>query len=169
MDPQLFEKAARLVRIISATSVAPSAALLTQSDKLRLYALYKQATVGRCTGPRPSFFDVEGKAKYAAWSDLADLPRTTAMCQYVELVLEKAMALQTLLSDDPSGGSAGDPSSEELLERLRTFRQECARLWPERFAHLRSPEASEVIEHAYQDEYGGSPDRTVNLAITINL
>lgn len=35
---------------------------------LNLYAFYKQATVGSCTIPRPSFFEFEARAKWDAWN-----------------------------------------------------------------------------------------------------
>ena len=34
---------------------------------LKLYALYKQATLGDATGKRPGFTDMVGRAKYDAW------------------------------------------------------------------------------------------------------
>ena len=53
---------------------------------LQLYALYKQATVGKVSGPKPGAFDFKGKAKYDAWAKLADLGREEAMARYVALV-----------------------------------------------------------------------------------
>ena len=57
---------------------------------LRLYALYKQATVGNATGPRPSSFDVVGRAKHDAWAELAGMSKEQAMEAYVALVEELA-------------------------------------------------------------------------------
>jgi acyl-CoA-binding protein len=51
--------------------------------KLRLYALYKQATVGDVTGKRPGFFDLVGRAKYDAWADIAGTPSEQAEADYV--------------------------------------------------------------------------------------
>ncbi|MCB9158288.1 MAG: acyl-CoA-binding protein [Caldilineaceae bacterium] len=53
---------------------------------LQLYALYKQATVGDADGKRPGRFDLVGRAKYDAWSNLTGLSRTDAMQRYVDLV-----------------------------------------------------------------------------------
>ena len=53
---------------------------------LQLYALYKQATVGDAAGKRPGRFDLVGRAKYDAWSNLAGLSRADAMQRYVDLV-----------------------------------------------------------------------------------
>lgn len=51
--------------------------------KLRLYALYKQATVGDVTGKRPGFMDLVGRAKYDAWATLKGTPREQAERDYV--------------------------------------------------------------------------------------
>ena len=37
--------------------------------KLKLYALYKQATEGDVSGKRPGFTDFVGRAKYDAWAE----------------------------------------------------------------------------------------------------
>lgn len=55
---------------------------------LKLYALFKQATVGDVEGPRPGFSDMVGRAKWDAWSALAGTDRDEAMQQYIELVEE---------------------------------------------------------------------------------
>ncbi len=57
---------------------------------LQLYALYKQATEGDATGPRPGGFDFKAIAKYDAWHQLAGLSQDDARQQYVELVNELA-------------------------------------------------------------------------------
>lgn len=51
--------------------------------KLRLYALYKQATVGDVTGKRPGFLDMVGRAKYDAWAELAGTDAGQAEADYV--------------------------------------------------------------------------------------
>ncbi|WP_034385530.1 acyl-CoA-binding protein [Deinococcus sp. YIM 77859] len=53
---------------------------------LRLYALYKQGTVGDVTGDRPGGFDFVGGAKYDAWASLRGLSREAARREYVHLV-----------------------------------------------------------------------------------
>ena len=55
---------------------------------LKLYALYKQATAGDATGPRPSGFDFVGRAKYDAWAALAGTSAEQAMQAYITLVGE---------------------------------------------------------------------------------
>ncbi|WP_250451249.1 acyl-CoA-binding protein [Caballeronia sp. ATUFL_M2_KS44] len=53
---------------------------------LRLYALFKQASVGDVEGEKPGFTDIAGKYKYEAWSALKGTPADTAKQHYVELV-----------------------------------------------------------------------------------
>lgn len=54
--------------------------------KLRLYALYKQATEGDVAGKRPGFTNPVGRAKYDAWSRLGGTSRADAEAAYVEEV-----------------------------------------------------------------------------------
>nr|KAF6443575.1 enoyl-CoA delta isomerase 2 [Molossus molossus] len=54
--------------------------------KLKLYALYKQATEGPCNMPKPGVFDFINKAKWDAWDALGNLPKETARQNYVDLV-----------------------------------------------------------------------------------
>ena len=56
------------------------------STKLRLYALYKQATEGDVSGPKPGFFDFVATAKYEAWEKLRGTSRDEAMEKYTVLV-----------------------------------------------------------------------------------
>ncbi|MCA1782738.1 MAG: acyl-CoA-binding protein [Dermatophilaceae bacterium] len=51
--------------------------------KLRLYALYKQATEGDVAGKRPGFTNIVGRAKHDAWAALAGTAPTEAEAQYV--------------------------------------------------------------------------------------
>uniref|UniRef100_A0A8D0MJJ3 Enoyl-CoA delta isomerase 2 n=1 Tax=Sus scrofa TaxID=9823 RepID=A0A8D0MJJ3_PIG len=54
--------------------------------KLKLYALYKQATEGPCNAPKPGMLDFILKAKWDAWNALGNLPKETARQNYVDLV-----------------------------------------------------------------------------------
>ena len=56
--------------------------------KLRLYALYKQGTVGDATGERPGMFDFVGRAKFDAWKELAGTNQDEAKERYIDLVEE---------------------------------------------------------------------------------
>lgn len=56
--------------------------------KLKLYALYKQATAGDCTGSRPGMMDFVGRAKYDAWKELSGLSLDDAKEKYIGFVEE---------------------------------------------------------------------------------
>ncbi len=53
---------------------------------LKLYALYKQASVGDVEGVRPGFSDMVGRAKWDAWNEIKGLSADDAMQQYIELI-----------------------------------------------------------------------------------
>jgi len=76
---QQFEKA---VAESQTLSEKPSNEIL-----LQLYSLYKQASVGDInTDPPSNPFDIVGKAKYNAWSELKGKSREDAMQAYIDLV-----------------------------------------------------------------------------------
>jgi diazepam-binding inhibitor (GABA receptor modulating acyl-CoA-binding protein) len=54
--------------------------------KLKLYALYKQATEGDVSGKRPGFTDFVGRAKYDAWAKRSGTPAEDAESQYISIV-----------------------------------------------------------------------------------
>lgn len=53
---------------------------------LELYALYKQATQGDASGPRPGMMDLRGRAKYDAWARHNGQSKDAAMQAYIDLV-----------------------------------------------------------------------------------
>jgi diazepam-binding inhibitor (GABA receptor modulating acyl-CoA-binding protein) len=56
--------------------------------QLRLYALYKQVTIGNIPDnyPEPSFFDIRGNAKYTAWKAVKNKSKNDAMKEYIQTV-----------------------------------------------------------------------------------
>ena len=62
------------------------ASKLSDADKLTLYSLFKQATVGDCTTPEPGFLDPVGKAKWTAWKERKGLPQGVAKKVYADVV-----------------------------------------------------------------------------------
>ena len=54
----LFEAASSYV------AAAAGSAGLSENVLLRFYGLYKQATSGPCSAPRPSFLDFKGRRKW---------------------------------------------------------------------------------------------------------
>jgi acyl-CoA-binding protein len=70
-------------------AVAESKQLPEKPDNmtlLKIYALYKQATVGDVEGKRPGFTDMVGRAKYDAWAALEGKGKDEAMQEYVDLI-----------------------------------------------------------------------------------
>jgi diazepam-binding inhibitor (GABA receptor modulating acyl-CoA-binding protein) len=53
--------------------------------KLRLYALYKQATIGDVDGKRPGFTNPVGRAKHDAWASVSGMSSAQAKQAYVDL------------------------------------------------------------------------------------
>ncbi|XP_055348431.1 enoyl-CoA delta isomerase 2-like [Paramacrobiotus metropolitanus] len=56
--------------------------------KLKLYGLFKQATVGQCNAPKPGMLDIVGKAKWSAWNSLGSMSQDDAKKEYVKVVEE---------------------------------------------------------------------------------
>ncbi|NXI49505.1 ECI2 isomerase, partial [Chloroceryle aenea] len=73
--------------------------------KLKLYALFKQATEGPCNAPKPGMLDFVKKAKWDAWNSLGNLSQDNARQKYTELV-------SSLISAE-SAGQKKDASPEE--------------------------------------------------------
>jgi diazepam-binding inhibitor (GABA receptor modulating acyl-CoA-binding protein) len=70
-------------------AVAQSRQLNERPDNLtllKIYALYKQATIGDNAEPKPGFGDLVGRAKWDAWSGLKGMSGDEAMRQYIELI-----------------------------------------------------------------------------------
>jgi diazepam-binding inhibitor (GABA receptor modulator, acyl-CoA-binding protein) len=70
----------RAVAAVSAAAADPG-----NETKLRLYALYKQATAGDVQGKRPGFTNPVGRAKHDAWASVSGTTTDEAKQQYVEL------------------------------------------------------------------------------------
>jgi diazepam-binding inhibitor (GABA receptor modulator, acyl-CoA-binding protein) len=55
------------------------------ATSLRLYALYKQATMGDASGGRPPAMDMIRRAKYDAWAAVKGMSTDDAMQEYIDL------------------------------------------------------------------------------------
>jgi acyl-CoA-binding protein len=70
-------------------AVANSKSLSERPDNstlLKIYGLYKQATVGDNTDKKPGFSDMVGRAKWEAWDSFKGTESVDAMQQYVDLI-----------------------------------------------------------------------------------
>ncbi|XP_044280470.1 enoyl-CoA delta isomerase 2-like isoform X1 [Varanus komodoensis] len=79
--------------------------------KLKLYALFKQATQGPCNSPKPGVLDFVNKTKWDAWKSLGTLPQESARQKYIELVSSLISAEASEVKDSPPGSQ---PSYETL-------------------------------------------------------
>ncbi len=55
---------------------------------LKIYALYKQGSVGDNAEKKPGFSDIVARAKWDAWSRLKGTSQDDAMQQYIDLINE---------------------------------------------------------------------------------
>ncbi|XVE97916.1 hypothetical protein REPUB_Repub03eG0060100 [Reevesia pubescens] len=58
------------------------------ADKLILYGLYKQATVGNVNTNRPGIFSPTARAKWDAWKAVEGKAKEEAMTEYIAKVKE---------------------------------------------------------------------------------
>ena len=70
-------------------AVANSKKLSQRPDNatlLKIYGLYKQATVGDNTEKKPGFGDMIGRAKWDAWNGFKGTSSEDAKQQYIDLI-----------------------------------------------------------------------------------
>lgn len=53
---------------------------------LKMYAIYKQGSMGDATGDRPGMTDFVGRAKWDAWNALKGTSQEVAKQQYIDFV-----------------------------------------------------------------------------------
>lgn len=73
-------------RFETAATEARTLTGLGNEDLLTLYKYYKQATVGDCNTERPSMFNMEGRAKWDAWTSVKGLSQEEAKTKYIATV-----------------------------------------------------------------------------------
>ena len=70
-------------------AVAESKNLSERPDNmtlLKLYALFKQGSLGDNTETKPGFSDMVGRAKWEAWNGLKGTSTDDAMQRYIDLI-----------------------------------------------------------------------------------
>ncbi|KAK9762115.1 Acyl-CoA binding domain containing 5 [Basidiobolus ranarum] len=80
-----FQKA---LQIISSLPVDNSTLNPTIQERLEFYGLYKQATVGNCTIPKPPIYDLVARSKWESWCSYKDIKDLDAKEEYVELLVQ---------------------------------------------------------------------------------
>jgi len=83
MTEAKFKKAEWLIRN------GPPNENASNETKLKFYAYFKQATIGKCNTARPGMLDFVGKAKWDAWNELGDMSKEEAMKKYVDTITEQ--------------------------------------------------------------------------------
>lgn len=76
-----FEHAVKFIN-----SSKPGTVKLSNAQKLMFYALFKQATIGDCTGAQPGRMQMVARAKYDAWKEQSNkkLSKDDAMKAFIE-------------------------------------------------------------------------------------
>ncbi|KAF8640065.1 hypothetical protein AX17_001306 [Amanita inopinata Kibby_2008] len=113
-----FDRAVEIVQNLPKTGPIQT----DYEEKLTMYSLYKQATVGNVKLPRPGIWDMLGRAKWDAWAKHKDLDPYEAKWLYVEALLkvlrrysDKTMAKSFV---DELESYRGDPSNIVLSQTL---------------------------------------------------
>ncbi|CAJ1385632.1 unnamed protein product [Effrenium voratum] len=111
-DEVLFKAAQDAVKSLSQLEAVKSLSQLDDRNKLRLYAHYKQATVGPAQGSRPSIFQQVARAKWDAWAELASMSKTDAMQGYCLLADEFVRGWrESFVKEERSGRNGMAPAS----------------------------------------------------------
>ncbi|XP_051542654.1 enoyl-CoA delta isomerase 2-like [Myxocyprinus asiaticus] len=96
--------------------------------KLKIYALFKQATKGPCNTPKPGMLDFVNKAKWDAWKSLGSVSQEEARQQYVELISSLVGAEAPAVAPQTSGGTKSFQtllvSTENNITTIRLNRPE---------------------------------------------
>ena len=97
-EASIFDDAARYL--------TKSSLKLSNAQKLSFYALFKQATVGPCTTPKPSLLAMYDRTKWNAWNELGRMSKDEAIARYVAELDKVSPAWRDT-------GVEGDSDSEE--------------------------------------------------------
>lgn len=97
---------------------------IDDDTKLAMYGCYKQATVGSCNIPKPSYFDFSARAKWKAWNNCSHMSKSGAMREYVK-ILDNAVKnwdkSDSSISISGAFVSSMGTTDEVLLENQKTI------------------------------------------------
>lgn len=79
-----FDRAVEIVQGLPKTGPVQT----DYEEKLTMYSLYKQATIGNVKPPRPGIWDMLGRAKWDAWAKHRDLDPYEAKWLYVDALVK---------------------------------------------------------------------------------
>ncbi|KAK2466443.1 hypothetical protein APHAL10511_002085 [Amanita phalloides] len=118
-----FDRAVEIVQSLPKTSPIQT----DYDEKLTMYSLYKQATVGNVKTPRPGIWDMLGRAKWDAWAKHKDLDPFEAKWLYVEALLKvlRRYSDKTIAKSlvDELESYRGDPSNIVLSQTIDSASQ----------------------------------------------
>ena len=118
---------------------------LDDRNKLRLYAHYKQATVGPAQGSRPSILQQVARAKWDAWSELQSMNNIDAMRGYCSLADEFVPGWRTSVQEGHSSlHPASFQDSSAKLDSLERWGYEDTRFVASSVSKLRGAVGIEV-------------------------
>eukprot|EP00434_Breviolum_minutum_P036665 symbB.v1.2.032495.t1/scaffold3908.1/size48452/1 len=118
---------------------------LDDRNKLRLYAHYKQATVGPAQGSRPSIFQQVARAKWDAWSELQSMNNIDAMRGYCSLADEFVPGWRNSVQEGHSSlHAASFQDSSAKLDSLERWGYEDTRFVASSVSKLRGAVGIEV-------------------------
>ncbi|KAL0949861.1 hypothetical protein HGRIS_009894 [Hohenbuehelia grisea] len=113
-----FDRAVEIVQALPKTGPIQT----DYEEKLTMYSLYKQATVGNVKGARPAMWDMLARAKWDAWAKHKDLEPYQAKWLYVDALLkvlrkysDKTVARDLVRELESYGG---DPSNLVLSSTM---------------------------------------------------
>ncbi|XP_013401902.1 Golgi resident protein GCP60 [Lingula anatina] len=104
---------------------------LTYQDKLKLVAYTKQASFGKYRtdlSPDPGFLDVVGNDRRQAWQALGDLPKESAMTEFVLLLDSVCPPLRPYIKAHKAEEEEKERKRQEENERLQKEEEEKNRL-----------------------------------------
>lgn len=91
MDKKVVEKVTPKSRFDLAITVIRQVSDddITNEEKLKLYGLYKQSTIGNCNIEPPNqILDFRGYKKYQQWNKCKGISKDDAMNQYSDFVIK---------------------------------------------------------------------------------
>jgi len=122
-----FDAATKFVRGLAGTA--------KQEDLLYFYARFKQANIGECNTPKPSFYQLAEKSKWSAWMELGKMGRVEAQLQYIQRLTEIEPEWQEKDASEPTEGWASvsspvrepalSPGEETIWDHVKEGRVEC--------------------------------------------
>ncbi|XP_037549956.1 enoyl-CoA delta isomerase 2, mitochondrial [Nematolebias whitei] len=93
--------------------------------KLKIYALFKQATQGPCSTPKPGMLDFVNKAKWDAWKSLGSTSQDEARQQYCDLIgslLEAEGGSSAQVAVTPAGGGTYETLMVTTEDNITTIK-----------------------------------------------